>query len=250
MTVRYSGVANRHTYLCTRRHTDYGGELCQSLAGPPLDQFVRTQVLAALEPAALELSLEATTHLERERDDLNRLWQQRLERAAYEAERAGRQYRLAEPENRLVVRHLEREWEEHLAAQQVLEEEYHRFLHDQPRVLSDSERAAIRHLATDIPALWDAPTTTVAERKEIIRQVVARVVVDAQGSSDHVSVTVAWVGGTQTEGVLIRRVARLEQLSYYPQLCDRVRTLVAAGLGGGGHRPALKSGRLPTAKAA
>jgi hypothetical protein len=178
------------------------------------------------------------------------LWQQRLERAAYEAERAGRQYRLAEPENRLVVRHLERAWEEHLAAQQVLEEEYHRFLHDQPRVLSDSERAAIRHLATDIPALWDAPTTTVAERKEIIRQVVARVVVDAQGSSDHVSVTVAWVGGTQTEGVLIRRVARLEQLSYYPQLCDRVRTLVAAGLGGGGHRPALKSGRLPTAKAA
>ncbi len=231
MTVRYSGVANRHTYLCTRRLTDYGGETCQSLAGPPLDQYVRGQVLAALEPAALELSLEAATHLERERDELNRLWQQRLERAAYEAERAGRQYRLAEPENRLVVRQLEREWEERLAAQQALEEDYHRFLRDQPRLLSDSERAAIRQLATDIPALWDAPTTTVAERKEIIRQVVARVVVDAQGSSEHVAVTIAWVGGTQTDGVLIRPVARLEQLSYYPQLCERVRTLVQEGLG-------------------
>ncbi len=89
MTVRYSGVAHRHTYLCTRRLTDYGGAICQSLAGPPLDQYVRAQVLAALEPAALELSLEAATHLEQERADLDRLWQQRLERAAYEAERAG-----------------------------------------------------------------------------------------------------------------------------------------------------------------
>jgi len=231
MTVRYSGVAHRHTYLCTRRLTDYGGAICQSLAGPPLDQYVRAQVLAALEPAALELSLEAATHLEQERADLDRLWQQRLERAAYEAERAGRQYRLAEPENRLVVRQLEREWEERLATQQQLEEDYHRFLRDQPRLLSEAERAAIRQLATDIPALWDAPTTTVAERKEILRQVVARVVVDAQGSSEQVAVTIAWVGGTETAGVLIRPVARLDQLSYYPQLCDRVRSLVAAGLG-------------------
>lgn len=231
MTVRYSGVANRHTYLCTRRLTDYGGTICQSLAGPPLDQYVRAQVLAALEPAALELSLEAASHLERERADLNRLWQQRLERVAYEAARAGRQYRLAEPENRLVVRQLEREWEERLAAQQALEEDYHRFLRDQPRLLSERERAAIRQLAIDIPALWDAPTTTVAERKEIIRQVVARVVVDAQGSSEQVAVMVEWVGGARTEGVLIRPVARLEQLSYYQQLCDRVLALGQAGLG-------------------
>jgi hypothetical protein len=217
--------------VCTRRHVDYGDALCQSLAGPPLDQFVRAQVLAALEPAALELSLEAATHLERERDDLTRLWQQRLERAGYEAERAGRQYRLAEPENRLVVRHLEREWEERLAAQQQLEEDYHRFLRDQPRLLSESERAAIRHLASDIPALWDAPTTTVAERKELMRQVVSQVVVDAQGSSERVSVTIRWAGGTETEDVLIRPVARLEQLSYYPQLCERVRMLVQEGLG-------------------
>ncbi len=59
---------------------DYGGEVCQSLAGPPLDQYVRAQVLAALQPAALELSLEAASHLEQQRADLDRLWQQRLER--------------------------------------------------------------------------------------------------------------------------------------------------------------------------
>jgi hypothetical protein len=85
---------------------NYGGELCQHLAGPPLDELVSQQVLTALEPAALELSLEAARHLEQERTDLDRLWQQRLERAVFETERAGRHYHLVEPENRLVARQL------------------------------------------------------------------------------------------------------------------------------------------------
>lgn len=51
-------------------------------------QHVSQQVLRALEPAAPELSLEAAMHLEQERSDLDRLWQQRLERAAFETERA------------------------------------------------------------------------------------------------------------------------------------------------------------------
>ena len=231
MLVQYSGAANRHTYRCNRRLTDYGEAGCQYVAGPALDQVVSAWVLAALEPAALELSLEAAQHLERERADLDRLWQQRLERAAYEAERAGRQYRVAEPENRLVVRQLEREWEERLTTHQQLEEDYHRFVRDQPRLLSAVEQEAIRRLATDIPALWDAPTTTVADRKEIIRQVITRIVVDAQGTSERVQVMVDWVGGSQTAGVLIRPVGRLEQLSYYPQLCERLRALADEGLG-------------------
>jgi len=126
---------------------------------------------------------------------------------------------------------LEREWEEHLAAHEQMEEEYHRFVRAQPRLLSAAEQEAIRRLATDIPGLWDAPTTTVADRKEIIRQVITRIVVDAQGTSERVQVTVDWVGGSQTTEVVIRPVGRLEQLSYYPQLCERLRTLADDGLG-------------------
>jgi hypothetical protein len=42
-----------------------------------------------------------------ERAELERLWQQRLERAQIAVDRARRCNRLAEPENRLVVRQLE-----------------------------------------------------------------------------------------------------------------------------------------------
>ena len=230
MAVSYPTGTQHYAYECARMRLDYGAERCQHLAGAGLDAWVSQQVLAALTPAALELSLQAAAHVEQERADLTRLRQQQVERARDAAERAGRQYRLVEPENRLVARQLE--WEECLVAQRQAEEEYQRFVQTQPRGLTPEEREAIRQLAADIPALWQAPTTTAAERKALIRQVVQRIVVGVQGESERVHVAMKWVGGACTTGELLRPVARLEQLSYYPQLCARARELAAEGLSG------------------
>jgi hypothetical protein len=230
LNVHYDdGNSRLHTYECVERWTHYGEPKCQHLAGPCLDTFVSQQVLTALEPATLELSLTATEHLEQERAELDRLWQQRRERAAYEVERAARQYHAVEPEHRLVARTLERAWEEKLAAQQQLEEEYHRFVQQKPRLLSEAERETIRRLATDIPAIWAAPTTTDADRKQIIRQVVERVIVEVEGSSERVNVRIEWIGGGHTEGVVIRPIGKLSELSTYPQICQQVQVLTEAG---------------------
>jgi DNA invertase Pin-like site-specific DNA recombinase len=254
LTVHYDdGGARLHTYECVERWTHYGEPKCQHLAGPCLDTFVSQQVLAALEPAALELSLTATERVEQERAELDRLWQQRRERAAYEVERAARQYQAVEPEHRLVARTLERAWEEKLLVKQQLEEEYHRFVQHKPRLLTPAEREAIRHLAMDIPALWAAPTTTAADRKEILRQVVERVTVDVQGSSERVKVRIEWIGGSSTEGMVIRPVSKLSDLSTYPQICHQVQELTQAGwtavaiaqaLNDAGFRPARSTTRF------
>jgi hypothetical protein len=55
------------------------------------------------------------------------------------------------------------------------------------------------------------------------------VVIDAKGESERVHLSIEWAGGMSTQGELIRPVARLEQLSYYPKLCERVRTLAGEG---------------------
>jgi len=230
------------TYHCVARRNHYGEALCQHGAGPSRDAFVTQHVLAALKPAALELSLaaaEQVEQVEQQRATLTQLWEQRRERVAYETARAARQYQAVpgstrqyqavEPENRLVARTLERAWEEHLQAQRQLEEESHRFVQQQPRALTNEERDALRQLAADIPALWNAPTTTAADRKEIIRQVVERVEVDAQGKSEQVQVRMSWVGGGQTEGVLLRPIARYTERSDYARLCARVQELTRAG---------------------
>jgi DNA invertase Pin-like site-specific DNA recombinase len=228
MSIQYR-PQQQHRYICCREMADYGGALCQHLSGACLDEFVSQQVLQALEPAALELSLEAATHLEQERTELDQLWQKRLERSAFEAERAGRHYRLVEPENRLVARQLALEWEAKLSIHQKLQEDYQRFIYQQPRLPSDMERQVIRELAENIPALWNAKTTTQVQRKEIIRQVVRRIIVDVEGDSERVKLAIEWMGNSVSTLKLIRPVAKWTQLSNYRQLCQRLEQLVQAG---------------------
>jgi len=232
MATTYSNNGHGLRYSCSRMAVDYGEARCQSLVGTGLDDLVARLVLQALEPAALELSLRVAEDLEAERKQLHQQWTQRLERARYAADRAFRQYRAVEPENRLVARTLERQWEEALAAEAELQREHGRFLAEQPATLSAQERAAIRQLVSDIPALWEAPSTTAAERQAIIRQLVERVVVTVPGESEQVEVQVHWRGGDRTGTTLVRPVARLEQLRYYPELLARVRTLHAQGYAG------------------
>ena len=229
MQVTYGGPANAHSYVCNRLATDYGDAFCSYLQGEAIDTFVSQWVLKALEPAALTLSLEAITRLEEERQEMDQLWQLRLERSEYEAERAARHYHLIEPENRLVARQLANEWEACLTTQRQLQEDYQRFLQTQPRVLSPAERDAIEQLAHDIPALWQAPTTTMADRKEIVRQIIQRVAVYPEGKSERVQVTIVWFGSGMTSGLVIRPINRLENLSRYTELCERIKALSAQG---------------------
>jgi len=236
-------------YSCAREMVDYGGAICQSLTGAPLDAWMSDLVLAALEPAALEVSLEVATDVEAQRQRLHQHWSKRLERAGYEVERAARQYHAVEPENRLVARTLERQWEEALASEERLKADYRRFLASQPVTLSASEREAIRRLASDLPALWHAETTTAADRQAIIRQLVERVVVTVQGESEQVDLEIHWIGGHRTQTRRRRPVARLDQLSYYPALLARAAALhqqglsrgaIAEGLNAEGWRPAKR----------
>lgn len=99
----------------------------------------------------------------------------------------------------------------------------------QPTALSESERAAIRALAADIPALWNAPTTTLADRRQIIRQRVDNIIINVQGHSEKVDVWVQGAGGHSTQSTVIRPVARLEQLSDYSELKARVQSLHHSG---------------------
>jgi hypothetical protein len=222
------GLAGR--YCCQRRHDNYGEPRCQQMAAPFLDEHVVAQVLSALAPAALELSVTAVRQVEDRRGEAGRIWRQRLERADFACDRARRQYQLAEPENRLVARQLEREWEAALAERAHLGEEYERYQRQRPARLSAAELAAIRALADDIPALWAAPTTTVADRKRLLRAVIESVQVIADGATERVQATVTWAGGRQTHAALSRPVARIDQLSYYPALTQRIRALAGQGL--------------------
>jgi DNA invertase Pin-like site-specific DNA recombinase len=212
-------------YNCVREASDYGGKLCMSVAARVVDECVAALVLEALEPAALDVSLQVAEDIEAERRRLDESWSQRLERARYEVDRAMRQYNAVEPENRLVARTLERQLEERLTVQRQVQEEHRRFVAQQPTTLSAEERESIRALASDIPALWAAPTTTVVDRQTIVRQLIERIELRIEGESERAELLVHWVGGHRTARSFVRPVARTDQLSYYRKLAERIREL-------------------------
>ncbi|HET8629153.1 MAG TPA: recombinase family protein, partial [Thermomicrobiales bacterium] len=202
LTPTYS--AAHHAYVCRRATATYAAPTCQSFPQRELDQAVADAFLAAVRPAALETLLAALAAHEAERQAVGRHWAQRLERARYEAARAQRQYDACEPENRLVARTLEARWEEALAAVAQVEREGAAARRGALAPLTAAEQEAARALASDLPAVWQAPTTTAADRKRLLRLVVQEVTVTVAPGGRAAAVAIRWSGGATTMHAITR----------------------------------------------
>ena len=253
MYVRYGRADRRPSYICSTLRSDYGLPLCQSATAAEVEAWVAEQVLEALQPAVLEASLNAAAEVETRRREVTRHWEQRVERTRYEADRAGRQYHACEPENRLVARTLERRWDESLRAVQQLEAEFDRFSREQPRALGEAEREQIRRLAEEVPRLWHAPTTTPADRRQVIRLLIDRVVLRVVPGDDRVAVRVEWAGGSVGERMIERPVQGYRNQQSWDRLSARLAELhgrgespkaIAAVLDEEGFRPPKRASRL------
>lgn len=230
LSAYYSGRTGHPRYECVAYMRNEFDKSCRGTSASSIDALVTQQVLSVLEPAQLELSIQAADNVLRERERLEKHQTQQLERAKYEAKRAERHYRAVDPENRLVARTLEQEWEAALCLERQTQEELDRFRHETPTQLKPAEQELIRALAGDIPALWRSPQTTPADRKEIVRCLVERVVINVHGDTEQVDVTIHWAGGYVSQHSVIRPVSRYEQLEDYDRIVARIREGRTQGL--------------------
>jgi hypothetical protein len=202
MTVRYMPDGLRPIYVCAQLHTQFAAPTCQFIRGDGIDAAVAQLLLAAIEPAQLTIALEAIEHLEAQARAIDHQWHLRIERARYEAERARRRYEAVEPEFRLVARSLERDWNEKLSVLEQLERDYTETAPAASRHVSEAQRQGIVDLVHDLPAVWQAETTTHAERKHVVRLLIKDVMVTKLEKT--VRVDVRW----QTQACSTLEVAR------------------------------------------
>jgi excisionase family DNA binding protein len=201
MQTGYSGTkGNCPRYLCARAKQLYGGEKgCQSLGGRRLENRILEEMFAVLEPAALAATARALGDAERSHAATLRAFELSVERARYEAERARRQYDAVEPENRLVARTLERALEAKLAAQRQAEHDLLAARARRPVRLTDHELAWLSQAGVDIRAVFNAPSTTFRERKQLLRAVVSEVVVTVDATKRTAALQIIWQGGGCTD---------------------------------------------------
>ena len=174
-----------------------------------MDKAVVETFLDALAPAGLEAAIVAQDQGDAQDQAALKQFRLQLERARYEAERAERRFRNVEPENRLVARTLETEWENKLQEQKVAEAELARKEHEQRLQLTDEQRQQIRALGSDLKQVWDAPTTTDRDRKELLRSLVEEVKIQVLPEENKAHLVLRWKTGTVSELDVIWRVPRV-----------------------------------------
>lgn len=230
MSLRYTGPNGDYPVYCCRADRDQrGSALCQEVRALPVDALVEGILLDALAPNQIAIALAAMGELEQENRHLERQWTLRRERARYEAERARRQYDAVEPENRLVARSLERAWEDKLCAVEAVEQEYARWRSEGPLVISAADRAQLLRLGENLPRLWHATTTPLADRKRILRLVVRDIVLDQKRSQGQVWLKIVWQTGATSEHRLQRRVHAYRDYIDIERLRKRIAELNAGG---------------------
>jgi len=213
LRIAYQGTDSTPRYYCKGEELNAGhrGE-CLNVGGLTIDQAVTNIFLEALTPAALEATALAVEQLESHHDAALSQWRLEVERARYEAERAERQYKAVEPENRLVARGLEKEWETRLQKLASAEAELHRREQQRPRTLTVEERQRVNTLGADLRLVWTAPTTSDRDRKELLRTLLEEVIlnVERKEKESHADLTLRWRGGALSEidlDLLRRRAA-------------------------------------------
>jgi len=213
--VRYLEDGTIPSYDWNALQVRQAGPTCQSLRGDGVDAAVARVFLDAMQPAQLAISLATLEQVEAQARQSERQWHLRLERAQYEADLARRRFLAGDPENRLVARTLERDWNEKLAALATLEREQAALPPLTARLVSPEERERIVALAQDVPAVWAAATTSHTERKQLLRCLIKDVTLTKRATT--IAVAIRW----QTEACTLLDLPRPARS------CDRRRTAPA-----------------------
>ena len=202
MLVRYYTRADAVIphYFCRGRGNKQAERKCQSIAGGGIDDAIGPLLFEALSPVALQVSLAVQEEIHSRLEDTDRLRQQHVERARYEAELARCRYLQVDPNNRLVADELEADWNRKLQVLAETQQDYERQRASDRRHLDETTRARILALATDVPALWRDPATAQRERKRIVRLLIEDVT--ALKRSEGLALHVRFKGGA-TQSLLL-----------------------------------------------
>ena len=185
MSIRYHDRGGRRVpdYVCQREAIQQGRPVCQRITGEHIDQAVSQVLMQTMTPLALEVALTVQQELQSRLDEADRLRQQRVERARYEAELAQRRYMNVDPSNRLVADTLEADWNQKLRALAEAQDECERQQQTDRVAIGEQRREAVLALSSDFQQVWENPQTPDRERKRLVRLLLEDVTLAARGES-------------------------------------------------------------------
>ena len=199
LSTHYRGRNSTPGYHCAGKNIVEGrGLYCLNVGGVAIDEAVAQAFLGAVTPAAVDAMKTAVEQAHGNHDTALMQWRLEIERLRYEAEKAERRYRAVEPENRLVARGLEADWECTLRELANAEADLRRRESQRLVTVSPDQLHRLRVLSTDLKRVWYAATTTDRDRKELLRTILEEAVLNLKRTEGHAHLILRWRGGAIT----------------------------------------------------
>ena len=224
LTLRYSGMKHHiPRYACSRAWMDNGAPQCIAFGGLRADDAIEEALIGVVGPGAIAAANAAAKEAGERRDQVRDALGRDLEAARYAADRAFRQYDAADPANRLVTGELEARWNRALI--HVAEVESKIAAHDAAIPPAAIDLASLGVLASNLQAVWSAPTTDARLKKRIVRTLIHEIVADIDDAASEIVLVVHWAGGAHSEMRLPKR-RRGQRNSTSADIIEAVRQLV------------------------
>ena len=216
------------SYSCCYAYQRHGGPTCQCMSAAAVDEAVTALFLGAATPAKVEIALQALEQLDVNREEALRQWELQLTEGGYAAELARRRYEAADPENRLVAGELEARWEESLRHREELQRQRDDFARRQELTVSEADRQLIKYLSNDLECVWHAKSTSMEERKTLLRFLIQRVHLDGVTETGKIRIGIQWHTGARTTTTIHRTPVGVWAPKTPAAAVDRVRELLPA----------------------
>jgi DNA invertase Pin-like site-specific DNA recombinase len=206
MSVFYYSTKEKRApgYGCVHDNQHHGGRTCQCMSSKGIDEAVTRLFLAAVSPAKIDIALQALEELDADHAEARKQWNLQLQRAEYEVELAKRRYESADPANRLVAGELERQWEGKLQQRDQLQRQRDELDRKNIQPLGEADRHRIKELSSDLDRVWQASTTSMEERKTLLRFLIKRVYLDGVTDKGKIRIDVEWLTGAHTTTTIDR----------------------------------------------
>ncbi|MBY0462283.1 MAG: recombinase family protein [Alphaproteobacteria bacterium] len=222
MTLRYHIRKGQSIpdYVCQREGVEKGGQKpCQVINGELIDKTVGELLIEMVTPTALEVALAVQQEVENHYAQVQKIYQQRIEEARYEADLARRRYRQVDPDNRLVASTLEAEWDEKLKLLEQAQVDYQDQLNAKKFVLSEKQKQEVLALTQNFEKLWRSPETPHRERKRIVRLLIEDVTLH---QDKEITLQIRFKGGTSKTLALPRPMSAPELFVTSPHIIAEI----------------------------
>lgn len=185
-------------YQCREGNRTQAAPRCIGFGTRRPDETVSAAILTVVQGQALQAAIEAGDLAEQQEADQHRALALELEQAHYQAALAARRYDAVDPDNRLVAAELEARWNSALGRVAELE----RRQQAQVRLTPSSvrvDRETLESLATDLRAVWEAPTSEMRVKQRIARLLIQEIIADTDEPTRQIVLVIHWAGGRHSE---------------------------------------------------